>query len=397
MKERKEKYDIPEEILHLLTQKALGNLKSDDAQNLEQWMLDNPLAEDDCANYLDRIKKIRWSYLSKEITAPQVIVDRILPQRPASKTGFLQRYSYFGYAASLLILAGFVWHFLNFTIDKENIGEIVSEKSFPERQNRAVLVLSDGKNIALDEHTLTKMSDEKGVRITNLPGELLQYEKQEATVDEQLTNRLIVPAGARYQLQLSDGSKVWMNARSEIEYPVAFSSRNRLVKLTGEAYFEVAENSSVPFIIEANDYKIVVHGTSLNISAYADDSFIQTTLVTGSLEVNDRQGAAYKLNPGQMAMINHENQDVSIENVDTKIFTSWRDGILHFNKISLKELAIKLERWYDVEIHFEREHTANLLFSGAMENSRDIRFILKLISKAANVEFEIRDKQIIIN
>jgi transmembrane sensor len=309
----------------------------------------------------------------------------------------LQRYSYFGYAASLLILAGFVWHFLNFTIDKENIGEIVSEKSFPERQNRAVLVLSDGKNIALDEHTLTKMSDEKGVRITNLPGELLQYEKQEATVDEQLTNRLIVPAGARYQLQLSDGSKVWMNARSEIEYPVAFSSRNRLVKLTGEAYFEVAENSSVPFIIEANDYKIVVHGTSLNISAYADDSFIQTTLVTGSLEVNDRQGAAYKLNPGQMAMINHENQDVSIENVDTKIFTSWRDGILHFNKISLKELAIKLERWYDVEIHFEREHTANLLFSGAMENSRDIRFILKLISKAANVEFEIRDKQIIIN
>lgn len=396
MKERKEKYTIPDKILHLLTQKATGLLKDADAQKLEQWMLDNPAAATDCADYTDRVRKLRWSYLAKEIADPRELVGSLIQQKPLPKPAFIRKFRYFGYAATLLVLLGFAWYLHQIISNEENAVAVTPEAPFAERQNRAVLVLSDGETINLDEQTIAKMPDEKGVRITNLPGELLRYEKQEVRVDEQRMNRLIVPAGARYQLQLSDGTKVWMNARSALEYPVAFSSQSRLVKLSGEAYFEVKENPSVPFVVEANDYKIVVHGTSLNISAYAEDNYIQTTLVTGALEVEDREGTAYKLNPGQMAMISHENQDVSIENVDTKFFTSWRNGILHFNKISLKELAIKLERWYDVDINFGSAYTADLLFSGAMENSRDITFILKLISQAANVEYEISDKQILI-
>lgn len=396
MKDKKEKYIIPEEILHLLTQKATGIIKVADEQKLEQWMLENPAAVADCADYTDRVTKIHWSYLSKEIADPRELFERLIQQKPEPKPAFALKFRYFGYAATLLVLLGFAWYLHQIINHEENPAAAATEVRVAERQNRAVLVLSDGETVNLDEQAIAKLPDENGVRITNLPGELLRYEKQEVRLDELRMNRLIVPAGARYQLQLSDGTKVWMNARSALEYPVAFSSQSRKVKLSGEAYFEVQENPSVPFVIEANDYRIVVHGTSLNISAYADDNYMQTTLVKGALEVEDREGKVYKLNPGQMAMISHKNQDVSIENVDTKFFTSWRDGILHFNKIPLKELAIKLERWYDVEINFGSTHTANMVFSGAMENSRDITFILKLISQAANVEYEINDKKILI-
>jgi ferric-dicitrate binding protein FerR (iron transport regulator) len=344
---------------------------------------------------MDQVKKYHWLYLSENIKEPQDIIDRlILRHKPKSKTRKLAL-RLLPYAATLLVLAGFAWYLFNLTSDKEP-AITQTEDKVPERHNRAVLVLSDGKSLVLDNPESAEMPEENGVRITNQPGEFLRYEQDKAGSDSPRMNRLIVPAGARYQLQLADGTKVWMNAQSELEYPVTFSSNSRKVILSGEAYFEVHANASAPFIIEANGYEISVTGTAFNISAYADDGFMQTTLISGALEVSSREGSAYRLYPGQMAMINHQNQEAEIKYVDTRLFTSWREGVLHFNKISLKDLATRLERWYDVEIHFANDHTADLVFSGAMENSRDIGFLLNLIGKAANVEFEINKNQITV-
>lgn len=395
MKEKKESYFIPDEVLHLLTLKALGRLDEANAGELKRWMRENPKADEECNLFMDRIKKMQWISLSRNIANPQTLIEKTLPVKPSRRIGIHKIYPYLAYAATLLFLAGFLWYFLYFT-KKEEITTTQNETPVIERQNKALLMLSDGTTVELNKSGNAGMTGEGGVRITNLPGEILRYEKEDASVDEQRMNRLIVPAGARYQLQLADGTKVWMNSISELEYPVSFTAHNRKVRLTGEAYFEVTKNPSAPFKIEANGYEIVVLGTSLNISAYASDSFIQTTLVSGALEVNSREGDVYKLTPGQMAMIVHDDQKVLINNVDTRLFTSWHDGILYFNKISLKDLAVKLERWYDVDIHFVNEQTSGLLFSGAMENSRDIRFLLKLIGQAANVEFEIEEKQIYV-
>lgn len=396
MNEKQEFYSIPDEILHLLTLKVTGNIQDAEAQKLEQWLRENPDTKDECAAYTDRIRKIHWTYLSQNIAEPQQAFDNVFPSNPSQtfRTGRL--YRYMSYAAAVLLFAGLALYFLHARFSHDVEMELAMEEPALERHNRAVLVLSDGASLVLDEPGSAETFDEIGVRITNRPGELLRYEQDEAAAAEPRMNRLIVPAGARYQVQLADGTRVWMNAQSELEYPVSFTANSRKVKLTGEAYFEVMENKSAPFIIEANGYEIVVLGTSLNISAYAGDGFIQTTLVTGALEVSSRTGSVYKLNPGQMAMINHENQKATIEEVNTRLFTSWREGILHFNKITLKELAVRLERWYDVEIHFAGEQTSGLLFSGAMENSRDIRFLLKLIGQAANVEFEIDENKILV-
>jgi transmembrane sensor len=395
MKELKELHPIPDQILHFLTQNALGRLQNSDLRLLKQWMEQNPEKLGECNAFMDQVRKYYWIFLSENIKEPQDIIERlILKNKPKSKIRKLALHL-LPYAATLLVLAGFAWYLFNLASDKES-AITQAEATFPERHNKAVLVLSDGNSLVLDNHESIKMPEENGVRITNQPGEFLRYELDKAGSDSPRMNRLIVPAGARYQIQLADGTKVWMNSRSELEYPVAFSSNSRRVILSGEAYFEVHTDASAPFIIEANGYEISVTGTAFNISAYADDEFMQTTLVTGALEVSSREGSAYKLYPGQMAMIKNQSQEAEIEYVDTRLFTSWRDGVLHFNKISLKDLATRLERWYDVEIQFANDHTADLLFSGAMENSRDIGFLLNLIGKAANVEFEINEKQITV-
>lgn len=395
MKEKRVSYSIPDEVLHWLTLKAVGKLGETESEKLNRWMHENPEAGDDCASFTDKVKKTQWTYLSNNIADPKMLVENLLPVKTDNRTGNRRIFHYLAYAASLLILAGFLWYFL-YQSEKTEIVTTQHEAPALERQNRALLVLSDGTSLELDKSGSTEMTGEGGVKITNLPGEILRYEQEAGSDDQTRMNRLIVPAGARYQLQLSDGTKVWMNSESELEYPVSFAANHRSVKLSGEAFFEVKENKNAPFKIEANGYEVVVYGTSLNISAYANDSFIQTTLVTGALEVNSREGDTFRLDPGQMAMISHNDQKTSISNVDTKLYTSWRDGILYFHRISLKELAIKLERWYDVEILFESEQKSGLLFSGAMENSRDIRFLLKLIGQAANVEFEIDEKQIYV-
>ncbi|MBE0639329.1 MAG: FecR domain-containing protein [Bacteroidales bacterium] len=395
MKEIKESFSFPDEILHLLTHKALGKLDASGLDKLNGWIRENPDAEPECNVFMVKVKKIHWTYYSNEIADPNVVIEEYLPMKSDKRPFIHVVYPYLAMAATLLILIGFIWYFV-YHRDRKSAETAHNETPALERQNKAILVLSDGKSLELDNSGCDELTAESGVRITNQPGELLRYEQEQAVDDESRMNRLIVPSGARYQLQLADGTKVWMNSHSELEYPVSFTGDKRKVRLSGEAYFEVMANPSAPFIIEANGYEIFVFGTQLNISAYSGDSFIQTTLVSGALEVNSREGDAYKLTPGQMAMIVHDDQKVLINNVDTRLFTSWRDGILYFNKISLKELAVKLERWYDVEILFDSDQTAGLLFSGAMENSRDIQFLLRLIGEAANVEFEIEGKQIYV-
>jgi transmembrane sensor len=395
MKELKNKLPIPDDILIFLTQQALGKLNHPDLGLLEQWMQQNPERIDECIAYTDHVKKQYWIYLTKNIKDPETIVDKLpgITQSPKRTASIIIRV--LSYAAVLFALVGFVWYLIHILpVSLPSTAQL--KENVPERHSDAILVLSNGEQIVLSDDGITKMPGENGIRITNQPGEFLRYDQETESHEVSRMNRLIVPAGARYQLQLADGTQIWMNSQSELEYPVVFSSDERRVKLSGEAYFEVMTNSSAPFIIEANGYEVLVHGTSFNVSAYNEDNFIQTTLVSGAVEMSSREGKAYMLNPGQMAMIAHQSQKFEIEYVDTRLFTSWKEGVLHFNKIYLKDLATRLERWYDVEISFENEMAAGFQFSGAMENSREINFLLDLIGRAANVEFEINDKQIIV-
>ncbi len=383
--------NIPEDVLHGLAQKALGKATQAELEQLQQWLDEHPESQASCQLFMKHIQRQYWIHLSKGVEDPLQQFEALSLHQNKKRS---LRPRLLAYAATLLLLAGFGWYIHKLTT--ETPVENHAEAPMPERHNKALLVLSDGHRLVLDDPASTNMQDKGGVKITNRPGELLRYEQETAVQGEVQTNRLIVPAGARYQLELSDGTRVWVNSRSELEYPVQFIGDKRILSLKGEAFFEVSTDAEKPFIVQSNGYQIEVLGTSLNISAYQEDAFLQTTLISGAAAVNDLSGRQHKLEPGEMAHVDYQSHDVHIEQVDTRLYTSWREGILHFNKITLSELAVKLERWYDVDIQFENQQTAQLLFSGAMENSREIGFLLNLIGKAAEVEFEIVENRIIV-
>ncbi len=265
----------------------------------------------------------------------------------------------------------------------------------PEIQQKAILKLGDGRSISL-ENEQNKQIEEGLVHIENKPGEKLTYNFSDNLNQLASNHTLIVPSGARYELTLADGTKVWMNAESELTYPTVFTSSERRVQLKGEAFFDVAENPEMPFIVEASGKEIRVLGTSFNISAYDDDPSFQTTLVTGKVELTAKNGHAVTMKPGQLAEITDDNAKIALKEVDTKLYTSWREDIICFKDIEMAALMNKLERWYGIEIQIMNPEKEKIQFSGAMENQKDLDFILHLIAQTTSIDIVKQEDKILI-
>jgi hypothetical protein len=384
---------IPDDVLDLLARKALNQLSREQELWLEEWVLANPGIEGECDDFVDRIKKAHLLHQADSIdsiSAYRRFMDAIASPPPKRKLV----YYVVRYAALVLVFFALGWYLVTLLSEKQE--NSVSETPLPERHNKALLVLSNGKQMLLDQSGQTTLREEGDVIITNKPGEVLTYDPAETTPDDRVMNNLIVPAGGRYQVQLSDGTHVWMNAVSQMEYPIAFGKEERRIFLRGEAYLEVTEDRLRPFIIETNGYEIKVIGTAFNLSTYVEDDFIETTLVNGMVEVKGRDGKITAISPGQSLKIVHEDQSAVLEDVDPRFFISWKEGVLHFNKVKLVELTTKLERWYDVRIEFQSPEAQELIYSGAMENSRKLEFLLELIEQTADVKFEIEDDRVLV-
>jgi ferric-dicitrate binding protein FerR (iron transport regulator) len=384
---------IPDEILELIARKAANTISPKEDSQLVHWLERNPEMRNQYVHFLVRMQKFNWLYRSKTLdhkSAWDKINKSIYPQ-------FKVRNLYLKWIAAAAIFVLFIaaaWYLvLNFQSNEPIISESAGQLK---RTNQAILVLSDGEEFLLNEKTKTNLKEDGGIHITNKPGEILAYGKAEKESAKLTYHKLIIPPGARYQLQLSDGTQVWMNAASEIQYPVVFGNDERRIVLSGEAYFEVKEDSKRPFIIESNGYEIRVLGTSFNVSTYQNDTFMQTTLVNGEVEVTRRDGKKVMLEPGQMVLIDNDSQSQIVEDVDTRFYTSWKEGILYFNKVSLFDLSVKLGRWYDADFEFLNHQKKSLIYSGAMENSRNIGFILDLISQTADVSFSIEGKKVTV-
>ncbi|HMM11186.1 MAG TPA: FecR domain-containing protein [Bacteroidales bacterium] len=300
------------------------------------------------------------------------------------------------YAALALLLVGLWWWTRHQETYPSQEPQLV-QTAVPERTDKALLVLSDGSLVSLDTLSSFQLSEAGLATISSNRGSMLAYKAGDESASEiSKTNKIIVPAGGRFQLVLSDGTSVWLNAGTSLEYPVVFGRGERYVSLSGEAFFEVATDPQRPFIIQTGSGKLQVLGTSFNVSAYQEDEFMETTLVSGALQVTTSNGMISRLLPGQQHKLNQMTFEQTVSQVDTKFYTSWRDGVIYFNRVSLKELAVKLERWYDVQITFQNESSGKLIFSGAVENSRRLDFLLALIAEASGLEYKINGKQVLI-
>jgi transmembrane sensor len=385
---------LPDFVIELLATKAIGLLSSDQEDRLQQWLSANPEHVQASKDLFILLQKQHYVNLQKEVNKEQGW-KKIQQKIQQKNTVHLLVWKWSKIAALLIVLLGLSWYLKLYLTTPEKLDPI-AETSIPQRNHKAVLILSDGNQYLLDNHVDTLLNESGGVSIRNKPGQLLSYDKHQGSVNENSFNKLLMPAGARYQVQLSDGTKVWMNSLSSLEYPVLFGKSERRVILKGEAFFEVAHESARPFIVVANGNEIKVLGTSFNISAYESDHSMETTLISGSVEFYCPGRESIRLLPSQLLRINTLTKSIDIETVNTRYYTSWKDDILYFDNLPLQELAIRLERWYDVEIIFKSENAKRKHFSGALENSRNIHFILNLISQTTHIKFEINGRKIFV-
>ena len=193
---------------------------------------------------------------------------------------------------------------------------------------------------------------------------------------------IVVPRGGEYQLILPDGTKVWLNSDSKLEFPNTFVGDERRVKLAGEAYFEVAKNKAKPFRVEVDRVEVVVLGTSFNIHAY--DEAVKTTLVEGAVKLNVA-GKAYSLSPGFEA--NVDQGGVKIVKSDVYEQIAWKDGRFVFREKRLEEVMSILSRWYDFEIFYQNAAVKDLHFTGNIPRHTTINEVLKFLERTHLVHF----------
>ncbi|RPH29030.1 MAG: DUF4974 domain-containing protein [Bacteroidales bacterium] len=257
---------------------------------------------------------------------------------------------------------------------------------------RAILKLGDGKRIYIETDSTFTHQSTTGAQITNT-GNSLSY--QAAEVKETLYDTLEIPRGAEYKIVLSDGTAVYLNSESKLYYPEVFKGNQRKVKLAGEAFFEVAKNKTLPFIVEVDGKEIQVLGTSFNVRNYPEDKGMATTLVEGKVKVQSQAGAIF-LSPGQQAVFNPSTESMEVREVDTKYYTAWHDGRLIYDNEPLENIFIDLSRWYDFDISYLNPDAKQIRFSCNLERYENLNAFVTLLEKTNKVKVNLAMKSLTI-
>ena len=304
------------------------------------------------------------------------------------------RYVWGGVAAACVVVGVMVFLWTRETtptrLPSLNLAEVLSGSP------KATLVLDDGRMIPLTADTSFRMQVE-GVMMKEDLDAGLKYEVSDS-LREVLKhqpagyNRLVVPRGGEYIMTFADGTRVWLNAETEMRYPVVFGKDTREVYVKGEAYFEVAKDASCPFIVHALGVATRVLGTSFNVMAYEGEERVEITLVTGKVEVGNA-GSKCSLVPGWQAVVDQETHRITRRDVNVLAYTSWRNGLFDFGEMTLEELVVKLSRWYDVDFVFENDARGKR-FTGAVKRNNTLEFTLHFIEKTSNVYFKVDGRTI---
>lgn len=264
--------------------------------------------------------------------------------------------------------------------------------------NDAKLITGSGKEIMLKGHKSDLALNTSGSQlkigqdsIVNLGSEIGQMAE------------LVVPYGKRSIIELSDGTKVWLNAGSKLIFPQKFTGNNRKVFLKGEGYFEVAENKNVPFIVSAGQMNIKVYGTKFNVNNFDSGINVEVVLVEGEVGVkkNHLKGLfskEIKLSPYQKAIYNKKNRQIAVESdVDVDYYTSWTEGLLEFNRESILNVFERLSRYYNIQFVTEGSVELNKKISGKLDLKESLEVVMKVVSDAAPITFRIEQDKVFVN
>lgn len=349
-------------------------------------------------------------YSEAELLAIQEVMRKKLPVPLNPQTSGNQqmdkprliRWALLAAAASILIASAVAYDFFNFSPPKTELIHPAAKytNDVAPGGNKAYLTLANGQRISLSDAKNGALAQESGVKITKLASGEITYQitnqDPNSGNNKESYNTIETPKGGQYQINLPDGSRVWLNAASTLKFPSTFARlvNRRIELLGGEAYFEVAKDPKRPFVLVSKGQELKVLGTHFNVNAYPEESTVKTTLLEGKVQLTSTHSATkFILEPGQQAAL--ANNDFHIYTVDVEAAIAWKNNKFTFDNESIEEVMRKIERWYNVSVTFEGERPTDR-FTGSVSRFDQLSSVLNLLEFTGNVHFKIEGRRVLV-
>lgn len=260
--------------------------------------------------------------------------------------------------------------------------------------NKAYLQLADGSVIVLDTARNGTIRRQQQVQIIKAEDGQLTYDLRGPEAGSGGLNTISTPRGGQYKVVLSDGTAVWLNAASSLQFPVVFAGPERKVALTGEGYFEVAPNKAKPFRVAINNVEVQVLGTTFNVKGYSDEGVTATTLVEGSVRIQSKERSA-TISPGEQASVPAGRDHITLSKPDVEGVVAWKNGYFMFSNENIQSIMRQVARWYDVEVAYEGSVT-DKNFSGTISRFGQVSEVLHMLELTGVVHFKTEGRKITV-
>ena len=364
--------DLNDDFLKLLERISQGEATDEDLKKYNRW----------CRAFQERNLAVpSFEEVERKILAS--IQDEI---KHRAKMHRLKRiWPRVAVAASLLGIVVLGGYYLRHKLEFEQRINLTATDIAP-GHSQAILTLANGRQITLDQSAAGQLSTQGHAALVKSDSNVLSYQRRldDGGADAApLMNTLTVPKGGQYQLVLSDGTKVWLNSASAIQYPVFFAGDRREVFVSGEVYMEVAKDVRHPFVVITEHTAVTVLGTRFNLMAYPDEPAVKTTLVEGSVKVAipGIEKTAKIIQPGQQAVVEKGGDGVRVKSVDAADVSAWTNGYLSLDDYSVEEFMNQIARWYDVTVEYEGP-VPKKQFGGLVNRNARLSDVLAILDKA---------------
>ena len=378
-------------IARLIAKELAGTIGEGEREELSRW-----LAED--GRHREEYGRLKMSLEANDRVWEEQAAGRRMTdaywERAKRRIRKQRRITWSKYAAAIVLpLAITAFWLMNRETSREQVP--VRTAAITHGAVKAQLQLADGRKVELNDTTRLRIKETGGTEI-QMSDKMVKYtgsDTVEMPLIEDRYNTLIVPRGGEFALELADGTRVWLNSESTLKYPVYFTGDLREVEMTGEGYFEVAKNADKPFIVAVNGVSVRVLGTSFNVSGYSEK--VVTTLVEGKVQLQKGIDSV-TLTPDQQGIWQAGKSGFEVKRVEARNYSLWREGVFYFEDVDLETILDAMARWYNVNIFYENPSLKSMRFSVEVKRYENIGQILRRIEQTKRVEFDIKDRTVIV-
>lgn len=382
-------------LAHIISTSLKGNASQEEQRILDQWLSASPKNTEIYESFKNGKLLEQKIVDSMEVNWESDYEKFMSVQKHSRKKRTWRHVVRYAAIFALPIMALGIW----LQHEKEPTPVLSIAEMIKPGEHKAILITAGGQRITLSDSTLAPIQEQNGmlVSVKNSKVSYILPDDSLMSPTKAIFNTLQIPRGGEYFLTLADGTEVWLNAETEIRYPVQFSGNKRVVYLDGEAYFTVKPNKDKPFEVISTHASVTVLGTQFNLRAYPDESVVSTTLVHGSVIMqSEKYKQQVKLVPGEQGTLEKTTSNLSKQEVNTYLYTAWKDGRFAFRNARLEDLFNILSRWYDLNVFYLNPEVKDIRFTGDLNKTDDFTSILKIIEQNERVIFTVNKRTVSI-